>query len=66
MPRVHPTTTWKRYAPEGKDWEPPRADHGGMQRSPTTTRTLTLLVDRAVSLYWKRRPNPAETVVPLP
>jgi hypothetical protein len=40
-----------------------------MQRSPTTMRVLNLLVDRAVELYWSRRPEPAkraETVVPLP
>lgn len=50
--------SWRRYAPEGRDWEPPRLRAGTMERA-TTVGTLEALCSRAVDLYWSRRPVPA-------
>ena len=48
------TPLWKRYAPEGADWDPPHRKMGDLERE-TTRDVQEALLARATRLYWTRR-----------
>jgi len=52
-------TTWQRLRPIGPGWDQ-KFLKGSMDKNISTWRCAMVLLDRAVTLYWERRPDPRE------
>jgi hypothetical protein len=49
-------TTYQRLKPEGDQWQA-KHDRGSLKGNPSNLLVMSLLLDRAVSLYWANRPD---------
>lgn len=57
---------WKKFAPEGPEWEVRMSRAGAMERT-TKLSILDALLVHATDLYWRKRPDPREAeIVELP
>lgn len=55
-------TTWQRLAPDGVRWAP-KFKNGAMDGNLTNLVVMTILLNRAVTLYWENRPEARELSV---
>ena len=55
-------TTWQRLAPPGPEWAT-KFDKGALPGNMSNVLAGTLLLDRAITLYWQRRPCPRKMSV---
>lgn len=49
-------TTWQRVAPSGPEWAP-KFDKGALPGNLSNILVMNLLLNRAITLYWQRRPS---------
>ena len=57
-------TTFQRLKPSGGGWDT-KFIKGAMDGNMSTLRAMDLLLNRALTLYWQRRPDPRELSDPV-